>query len=64
MSGRWTDERGFPFDAIERRLAHSERGGVRDAYNRAQYLAERQRMMQSWADYLDGLAPGVVIVCE
>jgi hypothetical protein len=28
---------------------------VRAAYNAAQYLVERRRMMQAWADYLDGL---------
>ena len=33
--------------------AHSEPDKVRRAYNRAQYWAERVRMMQWWADYLD-----------
>ncbi len=42
-------------DAIERQLAHGERNQVRAAYNHAQYLPERTRMMQSWADYLDEL---------
>jgi len=56
------NELGWPADAIERQLAHAERDGVRDAYNRAEYLAERRRMMQAWADYLDGLvADGRVI---
>jgi hypothetical protein len=32
-----------------------ERNKVRIAYNRAQYLTERKKMMQVWADYLDGL---------
>jgi hypothetical protein len=36
-------------------LAHAPRDAVRAAYNRAQYLDERRKMMQSWADYLDGL---------
>jgi len=36
-------------------LGHAERNKVRAAYNRAQYLAERRRMMQAWADYLDSL---------
>jgi len=53
------NELGWPADAIERQLAHAERDGVRDAYNRAEYLAERKRMMQSWADYLDALKAGV-----
>jgi hypothetical protein len=53
---------GWPADAIERQLAHAERDGVRCAYNRAEYLAERRRMMQAWADYLDGLAAGSTVV--
>ena len=47
---------GWSADAIERQLAHSERDLVRAAYNHADYLQERQRMMQAWADYLDGLS--------
>jgi len=31
---------------------------VRAAYNRAQYMAERRKMMQAWADYLDALRNG------
>ncbi|HQD57905.1 MAG TPA: tyrosine-type recombinase/integrase [Candidatus Competibacteraceae bacterium] len=50
------NEMGWPPDVIERQLAHAERNAVRAAYNRALYLPERKKMMQSWADYLDGLA--------
>ncbi|MGA7538307.1 MAG: hypothetical protein WBW93_06025 [Steroidobacteraceae bacterium] len=39
-------------------LAHSERNKVRAAYNKAQRLSERKKMMQAWADYLDGLKAG------
>ena len=46
---------GWAPDVIERQLAHAERNKVRAAYNRAQYMAERQKMMGAWADYLDGL---------
>ena len=42
-------------DAIERQLAHGERNAVRAAYNHAQHMVERIEMMQTWADYLDGL---------
>lgn len=49
------NEHGFPPDVIERQLAHCERNKVRAAYNHAQYLPERRRMMQWWADFLDGL---------
>ena len=57
------NEMGFHPDWIERQLAHDERNKVRAAYNHAQYLPERRRMMQQWADYLDDLAEdGKVIV--
>lgn len=46
------NEHGFPPDHIERQLAHIERNKVRAAYNHAQYLPERRKMMQWWADYL------------
>jgi integrase len=46
------NENGFEPDWIERQLAHSERNDVRAAYNHAQYLPERRRMMQWWGDYL------------
>lgn len=49
-------ENGFPPDAIERQLAHVEANTVKAAYNYAEYLPERRRMMQWWADYLDELA--------
>ena len=51
------NENGFTPDVIERQLAHMERDKVRAAYNHAQYLPERRKMMQWWADYLDGVAP-------
>ena len=43
----------FQADVIERQLAHCERNEVRGAYNRAEYLPERKRMMQYWSDYLE-----------
>ena len=56
------NEQGWGADAIERQLCHMPRDAVRAAYNRAQYLDERRRMMQSWADYLDGLKAGGAVV--
>ncbi len=50
------NEHGFRADVIERQLAHTEQNDVRAAYNHAQYLPERHKMMQWWADYLDELA--------
>jgi integrase len=43
-------------DAIERQLAHREQNAVRAAYHRADYIEERTRMVQWWADFLDGEA--------
>lgn len=56
------NEMGYPVDVIERQLAHAERNKVRAAYNRAQHLAERRKMMQAWADYLDALRDGANVV--
>jgi integrase len=46
----------FSADAIERQLAHVQGNKVRAAYNHAEYLPERRKMMQWWADYLDKAA--------
>jgi integrase len=47
------NEMGFASDWIERQLAHAEPNAVRRTYNHAEYLSERTRMMQQWADLLD-----------
>lgn len=47
---------GFRPDIIEHQLAHAVKDPNGRAYNRASHLPERRRMVQSWADYLDGLA--------
>lgn len=52
------NETGFNPDVIERQLAHCERNEVRGAYNRAEYLPERKRMMQQWAEYLESAEAG------
>jgi integrase len=56
------NEIGWSPDAIERQLAHVERNQVRSAYNRAEYLHERRKMMQAWADYLDALRSGGQVI--
>lgn len=55
-------EQGFHSDMIERQLSHAERNKVKAAYNRAQHLPERRKMMQAWADYLDGLKAGAQVI--
>ncbi len=52
------NELGYRPDVIERQLAHVDRNAVRAAYNQAQYLPERQVMMQQWADLCDDLVNG------
>jgi integrase len=55
MASTVLNENSWTPDAIERQLAHVEGNSVRAAYNYAEHLEERRRMMQWWADYLDGL---------
>ena len=45
----------FRPDYIEHQLAHAVRDPNGRAYNRTAHLAERKKMMQAWADYLDVL---------
>jgi integrase len=45
----------FRVDLIEHQLAHAVRDPNGRAYNRTKFLAERRKMMQAWADYLDKL---------
>lgn len=62
MAGTLLNEQGWHRDAIERQLAHIERNAVRAAYNYAEYLPERRKMMQHWADYLDSLRNGAEVI--
>jgi integrase len=55
MASTLLNEQGYNRDWIERQLAHGERNSIRAAYNYAEYLPERRKMMQEWADYLDEL---------
>lgn len=52
------NEMGVNADVVERQLAHAARNKVRAAYHRSEYLPERRKMMQQWADYLDKLKSG------
>ena len=47
------NEHGFTPDVIERQLAHGECNKVRAAYNHAQYLPERRRIMDWWGSYIE-----------
>jgi integrase len=61
MASTLLNEMGWNRDAIERQLAHAERNSIRAAYNFAEFLPERRRMMQAWSDYLDQLKTGAKV---
>lgn len=46
---------GVSSDVLEAQLAHAKRGDVQAAYDRTGFVAERHRVMQAWADYLDAI---------
>ena len=62
MASTLLHEQGWNHQAIERQLAHAERNTVSAAYNFAEHLPERRKMMQAWADYLDGLKSGAEVL--
>lgn len=62
MASTLLNEQGCAPDVIELQLAHAERNKVRAAYNRAKRLPERRKMMQHWANYLDGLRAGADVL--
>lgn len=55
-------EMGWPSHVVEAQLAHEDRNQIRAVYNKAQYMPERVRMMQAWADYLDTLKRGERVI--
>ncbi|SRR5438093_8308063 len=55
-------EQGWNHQVIERQLAHAERNAVSAAYNFAEHLPERRKMMQAWSDYLDSLKGGADVI--
>jgi len=56
------EQLGYRPDFIEHQLAHAVRDPLGRAYNRTAHLAERKKMMQGWADYLDALRTGAKVV--
>ncbi len=62
MASTLLHELGLPHAVIERQLAHGERNKVSAAYNFAEHLPERRKMMQQWADYLDKLKTGAEVI--
>jgi integrase len=62
MASTLLHEQGWNHQAIKRQLAHAERNAVSAAYNFAEHLPERRKMMQAWADYLGGLKAGADVI--
>lgn len=62
MASTLLHEQGWNHQVIERQLAHAERNAVSAAYNFAEHLPERRKMMQEWADYLDGLKASAAVI--
>jgi integrase len=62
MASTLLHEQGWNHQVIERQLAHAERNAVSAAYNFAEHLPERGKMMQAWADYLDSLKAGAEVI--
>jgi len=53
-------EQGYKHDAIEIQLAHRVGNAVSQAYNHAQHLEYRTKMMQDWSDYIDSLRTKII----
>ena len=49
-------------DVIERQLAHGSDEALGGAYDRTQFMTERAKMMQAWANYLDKLRMGAEVI--
>lgn len=52
----------YPPEIIEHQLAHAVPDTLGRAYNRTRFIAERRKMMQAWADYLDTLKAGAEVI--
>ena len=53
---------GVSADVIEAQLAHGKSGPLGSAYDRAEFMDQRRKMMVEWADYLDKLRAGAEVI--
>ncbi len=53
---------GISADVIEAQLAHGKSGPLGSAYDRAEFMEQRRKMMVEWADYLDKLRVGADVI--
>lgn len=56
------EQLGYRLELIEQQLAHAVKDQLGRAYNRTKHLPERARMMQGWADYLEGIKDGAAVI--
>lgn len=54
------NEQGFNPDVIEKALSHCEANAVRSAYNRAEYLPQRRKMLKWWSEHIEKASIGSV----
>ncbi|OED84905.1 integrase domain-containing protein [Vibrio breoganii] len=52
------NEQGFDPDVIESALAHVDKNEVRRAYNRAEYLERRRKLMEWWSNHIERASYG------
>jgi integrase len=62
MASTRLHELGWKSEIIEFQLAHADKNKIRGVYNRAEYLEDRKKMMQAWADYLESLKTGADVI--
>jgi hypothetical protein len=53
---------GVSADVIEAQLAHGKSGPLGAAYDRAEFMQQRRELMRRWADYLDRLRAGALVL--
>jgi len=53
---------GYRHETVDRQLAHAQKDKIASAYDRAQFIDERKKMMQHWADYTDGLMSSANVI--
>jgi integrase len=53
---------GVDAQVIEAQLAHNKSGPLGAAYDRADYMEQRRKLMREWADYLDRLRNGADVI--
>jgi len=56
------EQLGYRHEVVDRQLAHAQKDKVASAYDRAQFLDERKKMMQDWADYIEAIEKGSNVI--